>query len=61
MKSAYIVMAGYDSPIAFVIPSPCAVFTKRKDAEAYCKERNARATRNQYYVRRASFEPTTKD
>ena len=54
MKSVYVVMATFDSPIAFVIPSPKFVFAKRKDAEKFCNEHNAkRTTRNTYYVRKA--------
>lgn len=56
-KSMYVVMATFDSPIAFVIPSPKFVFAKRKDAEKFCKEHNAkRTTRNTYYVRKAELK-----
>ena len=57
MKSVYVVMATFDSPIAFVIPSPKFVFAKRKDAEKFCNEHNAkRTTRNTYYVRKAELK-----
>jgi hypothetical protein len=57
MTSVYVVLSTWDSPVAFVIPTPKFVFTKRKDAIKFCSEHNAkRTTRNIYYVRKAELK-----
>ena len=49
MKSLYIAMQGGCHPIAFVIPSPRAVFSSRKEANEYIK---VRANPHLWYVRK---------
>ena len=57
MAKVYVVMASGNSPIAINIPWPCAVFDTWKDAKAYMDAKNAKATRNTYYLRSADKEP----
>ncbi len=56
MKTCYVVMATSHSPIAFVIPSPKAVFMTRKEANDYCKKHNENSrSRVEVYIRKAEF------
>lgn len=59
MKSCYVVMSEFSSPVAVCIPSPKAVFLSKKEAENFAKEHNDNPrTTNVYYVRKAEFNET---
>lgn len=58
--NAYIVMAHTNYVNAFNVPSPVAVFDKRKQAEDFADEKNKRSRRNTYYVRPAKDMRTAK-
>ncbi len=55
MSKVYVVMAHTNNPIAFNIPSPVAVFNKRKAAESFAEGKNKKATQLTYYIRSADF------
>ena len=57
MKTCYVVMSTFNSPIAFVIPTPRAVFTNLKQAKEFCKQHNDSArTSTEYYIRKAEMK-----
>lgn len=54
MNKCYVVMRTFESPIAFVIPSPAVVFETRKEAIAFMANKNAnRRSKYSYYLRTA--------
>ncbi len=53
MSKLYVVMAHTNSPIAFNVPFPVAVFEKKKAANAYVESKNQKAARLSYYLRTA--------
>jgi len=54
MKTLYVVMSSYSSPVAFYLPTPKAVFSNLKLAKQFCKEHNEnRRTSNEYYICKA--------
>jgi len=56
MKSMYLVMSGWYSPICIAIPTPKFVFANRKDAQKFCDAHNAkRNVSTEYYVRKVQF------
>jgi len=60
MKSMYVVMSSFYSPIAICIPHPKFVYEKLKDAKKFCEEHNAkRNVSTEYYVRKVELKGTT--
>ncbi|MCH1907969.1 hypothetical protein MKP15_04175 [Stenotrophomonas sp. Y6] len=53
MSTVYVVMAVTTSPCAFNVPYPVAVFDTRVEANAFAANKNAKATRLDYYVSKA--------
>ena len=57
MRTCYVVMSEFASPVMICIPTPKKVFLKRKDAEMFCKEHNEnRRTSTEYYIRKAQMD-----
>lgn len=57
MATCYVVMATHQSPVFIVIPSPKAVFMKKKDADAFAKQHNDNPrTTSELYVRKAELK-----
>jgi hypothetical protein len=57
MKTCWVVMSQFDTPIAICIPTPKAVFTNKKDAQKFCDEHNANnRTTTKYYLRKAELK-----
>ena len=57
MKSAYVIMSRFYSPLVFCIPTPKTVVGTKKAAEKLCKEHNEnRRTSTEWYWRKVKVE-----
>ncbi len=53
VKTAWVVMSQFDSPIAICFPTPKAVSFNKKKAQKYCDDHNANPrTSTEYYLRK---------
>lgn len=61
MKTVWVVMSTFSSPVVFAIPTPKAVFVSKKAAQKFCDKHNDNPrTSTVYYLRSAAYEPESQ-